>query len=98
MEDPDGDPLELVVESITQDEAVSGQGPWAADGVGVGTDYPSVRARRDGNGNGRVYQINYRATDVHGASCAGYIQVGVPQRQIDSVAVDDGQLYNSVEE
>lgn len=98
VEDPDGDPLELVVESITQDEAVSGQGPWAADGVGVGTDYPSVRARRDGNGNGRVYQINYRATDVHGASCAGYIQVGVPQRQIDSVAVDDGQLYNSVEE
>lgn len=89
--DPEGGAITFTVESITQDEAV---GP-APDGAGLGTPDAQVRAERDGQGNGRVYQVNYRATDDGGQSCTGFVQIGVPHDTSDEAAVDDGQQFDA---
>lgn len=96
LSDPDGDPVTVVVNGITQDEAVDapGSGNTAPDGTGVGTASPSVRAERRGNGDGRVYEIAFTADDGRGGSCAGRVQVGVPH-SIRDTAVDSGQEYDS---
>lgn len=94
VHDPEGGDLTLTVESITQDEPVG----MPADGSGIGTGVAQVRAERSGSGNGRVYQINYKATDSEGKSCVGFLQAGVPHDVADSAAVDDGQQFNSLEQ
>ena len=55
---------------------------------------PSVRAERDGNGDGRVYHISFTATGSSG-SCTGSVTVGVPHDQGHGGPVDQGALYNS---
>ena len=99
--DPDsGDVVAISVTSITQDEPVNARGdgntcPDAqiVDGQG------SVRAERTGTpgvpGNGRVYRINFTASDGTD-SCSGYVTVCVPHDQGDPTCVDDGQRYNSL--
>lgn len=89
--DPDGDSVTVRAVSVTQDEPTGGE----LDAEIAGGDVVRVRAERLGNGNGRVYQINYVATDVKGASCEGYIQAGVPHDRADGTAVDDGQEFES---
>ena len=54
-----------------------GNGGFAPDGRGVGTDTAQVRAERLGKGNGRVYQISFRAVDGDGSDCVGSIGVEV---------------------
>lgn len=95
--DPDGDPVTVVVNAITQDESVntSGDGNTAPDGAGVGTKVAQVRAERNGQGNGRVYQIIFTATDNKGAECRGSFSVTVPKSQNGNPAVDDGQSFDS---
>jgi hypothetical protein len=80
----------ITVTSIFQDEPTSG----APDATGVGTGNPSVRAERDGGGNGRVYHINFTATGASG-SCTGSVTVGVPHDQGHGSLIDGGSLYNS---
>ncbi|MGH4000332.1 MAG: hypothetical protein ACRDTJ_23055, partial [Pseudonocardiaceae bacterium] len=94
--DPEGDEVALVVESITQDEPVGTWGARTPDGSGIGTNVAQVRAERLGGGNGRVYQVNYKATDGGGMSCTGFLRVGVPHDKADSTAVDDGQQHDSL--
>lgn len=99
--DPDGDPLDMVINSITQDEDVSGlgsgdKGPFDAVINDDGT--ANIRAERQGTAphNGRVYNLNVTATDPLGKSCSRTVQVCVPHDQSDPhECVDDGQLYNS---
>ncbi len=81
----------ITVTSIFQNEPTSG----APDATGVGTGNPSVRAERDGGGDGRVYHINFTATGASG-SCTGSVTVGVPHDQgRHGGPVDQGPLYNS---
>jgi YVTN family beta-propeller protein len=87
---PAGGAVTISVTGIFQDEPVSG-GP---DATGVGTGSPSVRAERDGNGDGRVYHINFTATGASG-SCTGSVTVGVPHDQGHGSLVDEGPLYDS---
>jgi hypothetical protein len=96
--DPEGDPFEITIESIYQDELVNGtdDGNTVPDGMGIGTTYAEVRAERDGEGNGRVYHIVFTAHNTAGA-CTGEVLVSVPIEKKD-VAVDDGPLYDSTEE
>jgi hypothetical protein len=107
--DPDGDPVTIVIISITSDEPTATQlgagGPiHAPDADGVGTDTALLRAERSGRSNGRVYVINFIAIDPEGAACRGSVEVRVPHDQrpsrrspVPCRAVDDGQRYDATE-
>lgn len=88
------------VTSITQDEPIGDKkhSPDAQIEVGeVGeSDRIYLRREREGNlHNGRVYQINFDASNALGGQCSGSVNVVVPHDQSHPV-VDDGQLYNSL--
>ena len=78
--DANGDPLQITITNIFQDEPVlsSGSGNTAPDGQGVGTGSASVRAERERAGNGRFYHIGFTADDGRGGTCFGVVLVGVP--------------------
>ena len=55
-----------------------------------------VRAERSGNGNGRVYQVSFKADDGKGGSCTSAVTVGVPHSLKNGLtAIDDGLVYDS---
>lgn len=87
VSDPQGDPVTLRVTRIDQDEPRTGKSP---DVSGVGTAQPWVRADRDGQGDGRVYHIEFQATDASGASCTGQVTVCVPHDKGKGSCVDSG--------
>jgi hypothetical protein len=96
--DPDDDPITIVIDSIFQDEPVngSGDGNTSPDGKGIGSSAASVRAERQGSGNGRVYHITFTANDGNGGTCSGEVSVGVPKSQGKKGGpVDDGALCDS---
>jgi CSLREA domain-containing protein len=89
---PGGGPVTITVTSVFQDEPVT-HGP---DATGVGTATASVRAERDGGGDGRVYHISFTATNANGGSCTGAVTVGVPHDQgPNGGPIDEGALYDS---
>lgn len=89
--DADGDEVSITITAIMQDERTG----KAADASGIGTDTASVRAERDGNGDGRVYHILFTADDGNGGITAGEVKVYVPHDQSGKPAVDGGALYDS---
>jgi hypothetical protein len=98
--DPNDDLITIAVTAITQDEEVDakggGDGNTAPDGMGIGTNTASVRAERQGKGNGRVYEISFTATDSVGEECTGAVQVCVPHDQRPRhECINDGQNYDS---
>jgi hypothetical protein len=101
--DPDGDPVTITVDAVSQDEPTQGRGLGAGnscpDGQGIGTDVASVRAERSGNrrvpGNGRVYHIDFTADDGLGGTCSGTVTVCVLHDRSDATCVDDGPLFDS---
>ena len=98
MTDPDGDPVAITITSITQDEALNGvgEGNTCPDATGVGTATASLRAERDGSGDGRVYHISFTADDDRGGRCTGTVTVCVPHDQGQGRAcVDQGPLVDS---
>jgi hypothetical protein len=91
----DGAPATILITDITQDEPVSKDGP---DAMGEGTAIASLRALRDGSGNGRVYHIAFTATDSLGTSCTGEVTVSVPHDGEDGPdAVDEGPIFSSMD-
>jgi hypothetical protein len=98
--DPDGDDVTIVVTAILQDEPtnVTGDGATPTDAEGVGTAVARVRAERSGSprvpGNGRFYEIQFRATDSRGASCTGFVLTAVPHDR-GKQPVDDVIRYDS---
>ena len=93
--DPEDDPITIEITGVKQDEPVddTGDGTFAPDAE-IGTSSAEVRAERLGNGNGRVYHIEFQAEDGQGGSYAGEVLVGVPHDRNDN-PVDDGALYDS---
>lgn len=54
-----------------------------------------LRSEREGNGNGRVYKVNLKVTDVNNNSSTAVYKVTVPKNQGNgSNAVDDGVKYS----
>lgn len=98
VSDPDGDEVGIAVRCIMQDEPLNtnGDGNTEFDGEGLGDSTAWVRSERGGPPNGRVYHIDFIATDVHGAACSGSVQVQVPHNK-KKPAVDDGRLYQSTQ-
>ena len=96
--DPDGDPVNITIDAITQDEPVNDEsdGDTPPDGDGVSTDTAQVRAERSGGGNGRMYEISFTTSDDQGGECEGSVQVCVPHdRRKWGECIDDGQIYDS---
>ena len=99
--DPQDNSVAIIVLGVTQDEPINGLGdgdssPDAFVTIGTPKDAVSLRAERGGVGNGRVYQIDFGASDGF-ESCVGSVQVTVPHSR-KSTAVDDGQAFSSTEE
>ena len=98
VSDPENDPVTIFITSVTQDEPTQGieGGDTGPDAVIQG---PTVllRAERSGKGNGRVYRVNFTATDGQGGSCSGSVLVSVPHDVKKGDAVDDGQSYDSTQ-
>jgi uncharacterized delta-60 repeat protein len=107
--DPDRDPVRITVTRILQDEPTDtwGDGSFCIDAFGVGTSQAQVRAERSGTakvpGDGRIYEIFFRAEDNKGGVCTGSVKVGVPHDQGSGsgghgghgTAVDSGVRYDS---
>ncbi len=95
--DPDGDPVSVTVDAVFQDEPVMGKGSGrtAPDAVGVGGETVQVRVERSGGGDGRVYHIEFTASDGQGESCSGEVTVGVPHDLDHPQPVDGGALFDS---
>jgi hypothetical protein len=96
--DPDGDSVTITATGVTQDEPVNakGDGNTSPDAI-LQAGVASVRTERSGNGDGRVYQISFKAEDGKGGMCAGAVSVGVPHSmKKGTTAVDSGQNYNSL--
>ena len=81
--DPDGNPITLTINGITQDEPVNStaDGNTSPDAtIGSGGAF-QVRAERSGQGDGRVYRVAFTATDGLGGECSGAGRIGVPHDQ-----------------
>lgn len=88
--------MQIAITGVMQDEPVNGlgDGDTSPDAVLQG-DGVLLRAERGGNGNGRVYRIDFTASNA-GGSCAGMVQVAVPQSMKGSgSALDGGPLHDS---
>ena len=94
--DPDGDPVNITIDCIMQDEPVNdrGDGDTCPDASGIGTPTALLLAERRGGGNGRVYTIFFTARDISGASCSSFVKVCVPH-DANSSCVDDGPRFDS---
>ena len=87
--DPDGDPVTITPTGVWQDEPVQ---------PGNATLSPlAVSADRDGAGDGRVYTIQFTASDGRGGTCSGAVKVCVPHDQGSDPCVDQGPLNNSLQ-
>jgi hypothetical protein len=99
--DPEGDATTVTIDAIYQDESTDtfGDGSFTPDGLGVGTSTAEVRAERAGSkkapGDGRVYHINFTASDTFGGTCNGEVLVSVPHDRRGAAAVDGGPLFDS---
>jgi len=96
--DPDGDPITIVIDGVTQDEETNtlGDGNFCPDAM-IADGLCELRSERSGLGNGRVYAINFTAYDDDGANCSGTVYVCVPHSQSPhQPCVDDGQWVNSL--
>jgi hypothetical protein len=95
--DPDDDTLDITVVGVTQDEPLGGGGDACPDAAAVEVDETvSLRAERNGSGDGRVYHVSFTADDGSGGTCAGEVTVCVPHDQGNgTTCVDGGALVDS---
>ena len=100
--DPSGGALTYAATSIFQDEPLTGTGQGAGNTSFDATLSPiQVRSERNGNpktpGDGRVYHIDFTATNQFGLTCTGKVLVCVPHDQAGhpTPCVDEGSLFKS---
>ncbi len=100
--DPEGDPVEVSITSVFQDEPVNdlGDGNTTPDALGLESGALQLRAERSGEpelpGDGRVYRVGFVAEDDRGARCHGEVTVCVRHDQLPgNECVDQGALFDS---
>jgi hypothetical protein len=94
--DPDGDPVTLSVDGVTQDEPVVGSGDnTSPDAIDEGDGQLRVRAERNPHGDGRVYQIALTASHGRGGSCSGTATVSVPRKKRKAAVDSAPPSYDS---
>jgi hypothetical protein len=95
--DPDGDPVTLSVDGVTQDEPVVGSGDnTSPDAVDQGDGQLRIRAERNPHGDGRVYRIAFTASDGRGGSCSGTATVSVPRKKRKAAVDSAPPSYDSL--
>lgn len=89
--DLDGDTLSFQIDSVTQDEPVTGKGDDTSPDAATGTNSNQVQLRAEANPqrNGRVYRIVYTVSDGNGGTCTGVEKVSVARKK-GQTAIDDG--------
>lgn len=97
VSDPD-DNATITIDSVTQDEATNGlgDGDTAIDAVINNDGTVLLRAERSGTEDGRVYHVNFTASDLEG-SASGTVDVCV-QHNKKRDAVDGGAIYDSTQQ
>jgi cysteine-rich repeat protein len=97
VHDPDGDPIAIAVTAVAQDEPPdAGDGDTCGDASGLGTDVVLLRSERNGNGDGRVYHVAFRADDPAGGFCTGEVEVCVRHDNGNGgICGDQGPLFDS---
>lgn len=87
--------LTVRFDQVYQDEPINGtgDGDTSPDATGVGTESLQIRSERQGGGDGRVYYVDFTATDPTGDLCEGQVTVSVPHDQGGSPAMDSGPPY-----
>ena len=102
--DPDSDEVTISVIRITSDEPTasdpgSGGNKHSPDVYGLVTNTVYLRSEKTGNGNGRVYEITFVASDGRDGETTGSINVYVPRDVREGVigCIDDGQFYDATE-
>ena len=98
VSDPNGDHVKVKVTKVTQDEPVNGNGDGDTSPDAFIQNFGTgllIRAERAGNRNGRAIKIYFTADDGRGASCDGWVKVGVPVNHSNGKVVDDGQRYDA---
>jgi Calx-beta domain len=90
--DSDGDELAYEIQAVTQDEVGRGT-PDARPAAEPNQVW--LRAQRWGRGDGRIYRIEYTASDGRDASCGGTAVVQVPHDSAHPVARDSRLLVDS---
>lgn len=74
---------------VDEPDDATGDGNTSEDVQFAGCDAVAVRAERRGNGNGRVYSLGVRVTDLAGNVTDSVCQVVVAHDQSGRAAVDD---------
>lgn len=99
--DPDGDPVTITITSVRQDEPVDAlsDGAGCPDAV-IDGETVRLRAERAAQGNGRVIQVGFEASDGRGGVCAGTVPVCIPHDQGTNPqpCKDDGAEYDALGE
>jgi hypothetical protein len=95
--DPDGDAVTVRATGVMQDEPVVGRtDKTSPDAVlQTGSAVVVLRGERDPQGDGRVYAVDFAATDDRGASCTGTVHVSVPRHR-DEAAVGSAAAFDSL--
>src|SRR5262245_55935017 len=94
VHDPDGDPVAITVTAVAQDEPLDAG--TCGNASGLGTDVVLLRSDRNGDGDGRVYHVAFRADDPAGAFCTGEVDVCVRHDNgPGGVCGDQGALFDS---
>jgi hypothetical protein len=98
--DPNNESVTINITSVTQDEPVNGLGDgdtspdaYIQNQSGTATQSVLLRSERAGGGDGRIYRINFTASDGI-ESCNGSVKVQAPI-SLKKPAIDGGQTVDS---
>jgi hypothetical protein len=95
---PDGSPITMSVDGISQSESTNGtgDGDTCPDAQGLGTSTAQLRAERSGSGGGRIYSLRFTARSASGGTCQGSVSVCVPHDKNGTCAAPAASFDSTV--
>ena len=96
VSDPDGDPVAIRIDGVTQDEPVTAKTDRTAPDARVEGTTVALRAERNPKGDGRIYRVAFTATDGRGGECAAEVAVAVPRHKHRPAIDSSPPTYDSL--